>query len=104
MAGSGAPAWLMHTAGGWLLRVHAQPGAARSEVVGPHGDALKVRIAAPPVEGKANAELVAHLAVRLALPRSSVTVRRGASGRAKQVEIAADLSQADVLARLGPQS
>lgn len=82
------------------MRIHAQPGAARTEVMGLHGEALKVRIAAPPVEGKANAELVAHLATALQLPKTKVSVRRGTSGRAKQVEVATDLEAGQMIARL----
>ena len=64
-----------------------QPRARRSEVVGPHGGALRIRIAAPPVEGAANEALVAFLAGRLGVPRSAVTLRRGTTGRRKVVEI-----------------
>jgi uncharacterized protein (TIGR00251 family) len=45
------PAWYRKTADGWLLTLHIQPGAKKSEVVGLHGDALKVRVASPPVDG-----------------------------------------------------
>lgn len=67
--------------------VLVQPRAARSEVVGEHGDALKIRIAAPPVEGAANEELVRFLAKRLKVPASSVRVAAGERGRRKIVEI-----------------
>ena len=54
------------------LTLHIQPGAKRSEVAGLHGDALKIRLAAPPVDGKANAALLAFVAATLGLPRSAV--------------------------------
>jgi uncharacterized protein (TIGR00251 family) len=69
------------------LAVLVQPRAARTEVVGWHGDALKVRVAAPPVEGAANQELIRFLARRLRVPQSAVTVARGSSGRRKLIEV-----------------
>ena len=70
-----------------LLIIHVVPRARRSEVAGRHGDALKIRIAAPPVDGAANAELVRFLAERLDVPRGAVTVVSGTSGRRKTVAI-----------------
>ena len=70
-----------------LLIVHVVPRARRSEVAGRHGDALKVRIAAPPVDGAANTELVRFLAERLNVPRGAVTVVSGTSGRRKTVSV-----------------
>lgn len=67
--------------------VRAQPRASRSEVVGEHGGALRVRLAAPPVEGEANTELVRCLAKWLDLPRSSIRLVAGATGRNKIVEV-----------------
>jgi uncharacterized protein len=70
-----------------LLIVHVVPRARRSEVAGRHGDALKIRIAAPPVDGAANTELVRFLAEQLGVPRSAVTVASGTSGRRKTVSV-----------------
>ena len=67
--------------------VHVQPRASRSEIVGLHGDALKVRLAAPPVDGAANDALVVLLAEALAVGRRAVRIVSGASSRAKTVEI-----------------
>jgi uncharacterized protein (TIGR00251 family) len=67
--------------------VHVQPRAARSEIAGLHGAALKVRLQAPPVDGAANEALVRLLADRLGVPRRSVQVVAGATSRAKMVEI-----------------
>lgn len=69
------------------VRVYVQPRASRTEIVGQHGDTLKVRLAAPPVDGAANAELVRHLAKRIGVPVSRVRVLSGATGRTKTVEI-----------------
>jgi uncharacterized protein (TIGR00251 family) len=67
--------------------VRAQPRASRSEVVGEHGDALRVRLAAPPVEGEASDELVRCLAKWLDVPRGAVRLVAGATGRNKVVEV-----------------
>jgi len=69
------------------VSVHVQPRATRSEIVGLHGAALKVRLQAPPVDGAANEALVALLAERLGVARRSVRVIAGASSRAKTVEV-----------------
>ena len=71
-----------------VLAVHAQPGAGRSQVVGRHGDAVKIRVAAPPEAGRANDALVALLAERLGVPPKSVTLESGASSRTKRFRIA----------------
>ena len=73
--------------GGCLIRLHIQPRASRTEIAGRHGDALKLRIAAPPVDGEANEAVVRFLADRLGVPRSAVILERGASSRAKTVRI-----------------
>lgn len=70
-----------------ILTIHAQPGAKRSEVAGLHGDALKIRLAAPPVEGKANEALVRFIAERFAVPQRNVELLRGAQSRHKMVKV-----------------
>lgn len=69
------------------LRVRVQPRASRTEVVGEHDGALKVRVAAPPVDGDANRELVRLLAKALGLASSQVRLVSGATGRSKTLEI-----------------
>ena len=69
------------------VHVHVQPRASRSEVVGTHGAALKVRLLAPPVDGAANDALVALLAQELGVPRRDVRIVQGATSRAMVVEI-----------------
>ena len=64
-----------------------QPNARRSEAVGLHGAALKVKIAAPAVDNKANAELIEFLSESLGIPRSAIVISRGATSRRKVVEI-----------------
>lgn len=75
------------TPSGVCLELHVQPGASRTEVAGLHGDRLKLRIAAPPVDGKANDALIGWLAERCGIPQSRVRVVRGVSSRRKSVEI-----------------
>ncbi len=69
------------------VQVHVQPRASRSALVGRHGDAVKLQIAAPPVDGAANDEVVALIAAILAVPRSQVRIAHGRSGRLKTVEV-----------------
>ena len=72
---------------GVRLRLHIQPRASATELVGRHGAALKLRVAAPPVDGAANEALVRWLALRLRVPSSAVAVTAGAHGRAKTVRV-----------------
>ena len=69
------------------LTLHIQPGAKKTEFAGLHGDALKIRLPAPPVDGKANAELVALLADHFACRRADIAIKAGAGGRMKLVTI-----------------
>jgi|LauGreDrversion4_2_1035121.scaffolds.fasta_scaffold01127_16 uncharacterized protein (TIGR00251 family) len=69
------------------LQIHAQPNAKSTGVAGLHGDALKVRIAAPALDDKANTALLAWLGTALNLPRAVLKIRSGATSRRKVVEI-----------------
>lgn len=77
--------FIRDSARGAVLTVHAQPNAARTEWVGPYGDALKIRVAAPPVEGAANEALIRFLAATCGIPASSIEIRSGSSARRKQI-------------------
>ncbi|WP_341677550.1 DUF167 domain-containing protein [Niveibacterium sp. SC-1] len=80
--------WLQLQAdGSAILTLHIQPGARRTGLAGLHGEALKIRLAAPPVDGKANQALLAFLAERLGVPRAQLTLLSGASSRAKRVAV-----------------
>lgn len=79
--------------GGFLLRVHVQPRASRSEIVGLHGDALKVRLRAPPVDGAANEELVRFLSELLGVRHDDITLVSGAASRAKRLFIRASMER-----------
>ena len=67
--------------------MHVVPRARVTAVAGRHGGVLKIRLAAPPVDGAANGELVRFLAERLGVPRSAVTIAAGQGGRRKTVKI-----------------
>jgi uncharacterized protein (TIGR00251 family) len=71
--------------GGAILTVHVQPKASTTECVGIYGDALKIRVAAPPVDSAANDELILLLARQLSIPTASVQIHSGAGGRHKRV-------------------
>jgi len=80
--------------------VRVVPRASQSSVEGVYGGALKVRLAAPPVDGAANEELVAVLARVLDIPKSRVRIVRGTNARTKSVEIAG-VTPADLLLKIG---
>jgi len=69
------------------VALHIVPRARTTAVAGTHGDAVKIRVAAPPVDGAANAELVKFLAARLNVPAAHVTIVGGAGGRRKTVTV-----------------
>ena len=89
--------WYQTGGDGVTIHVHAQPGARRTEVVGLHGDCVKLRLASPPVDGKANACLIEFLARRLGVKRSQVTITRGTGSRRKTVFVAVARLQPAVL-------
>jgi uncharacterized protein (TIGR00251 family) len=70
---------------GAVLRVHVQPNAAQTQCVGIHGDALKIRVAARPLDGAANDALTRFIAAQCAVPQSSVAIQAGAEGRRKRL-------------------
>jgi uncharacterized protein (TIGR00251 family) len=79
--------FFLPTAQGYILRLTVVPGAQRTQVVGLHGDRLKVRLAAPPEKGAANRELIHFLAQTLRLPKSAFTLTLGAQSRVKVVAV-----------------
>jgi uncharacterized protein len=70
-----------------ILELHVQPGAARTEFAGEYGGRLKLRLAAPPVDGKANDALVAFLAEYYGVPKRNVRILAGTSSRRKRILI-----------------
>lgn len=70
-----------------MLTIRVQPGARRSELAGPYGEALRVRIAAPAVDGQANEALLRFLAAELGVHRRDVRIVRGDTNRSKVIEV-----------------
>ena len=91
MSADDTPACLSRLGDGVLLQVSVVPNAKRTEVDGLHDGALRVRLAAAPIEGRANEALVAWLAKAMGVAKRDVELLRGESSRRKQVAIAASL-------------
>ncbi len=93
-----APPWLRVAGADVVLSLHIQPGAKRTEVAGEHGEALKIRLGAPPVDGKANDALIAFLAERLGVPKARVILEAGQTSRSKRVRVVGVAGEAVVAA------
>lgn len=94
------PAWLRASGDDVVLHLHVQPGAKKTEIAGEHGNALKLRLGAPPVDGRANECLIAFLAGRLGVPKSHVVIEAGDTSRSKRVRVAGAHADAVVAALL----
>ena len=70
-----------------MLTLHVQPGAKRTAIAGLHGDALKIRLAAPPIEGRANEALLRFIADSFQVPLRNVELKQGEQSRHKRIEI-----------------
>lgn len=81
------PAWLSTVEGGVEIQVLVQPRASRTRVVGEHGGRLKVQLAAPPVDGEANAALIELIARTFGVPRRQVALVAGDASRRKRVRV-----------------
>jgi len=95
------PPWLTPVSGGVHIRIRVVPRAQRTMVQGMHGDALKVRIQAPPVDDKANLALIEFLAGALELPRHNIALASGARGRCKTIMVRG-LAPGSIADRLAP--
>ncbi len=69
------------------IKITVSPKATKTIVAGTYTDSIKISVAAPPKEGKANAELISYIAKTLGIPKASVTIKKGASSKRKVVEI-----------------
>ena len=70
-----------------LIRLYIQPKASRDQIIGPHGDELKVAITAPPIDGKANAHLCKFLAKQFKTAKGNILIEKGELGRHKQIRV-----------------
>jgi uncharacterized protein (TIGR00251 family) len=95
-AGAPAAPWRRIDGDALVLSLHVQPGAAHTVVAGLHGAALKIRLAAPPVDGRANDALQRFLADAFDVPLRAVTLLRGASSRQKLVRIVGPRKRPDL--------
>ncbi|MDP3438839.1 MAG: DUF167 domain-containing protein [Azonexus sp.] len=82
--------------GNITLTLHIQPGAKKTEFAGLHGDALKIRLSAPPVDGKANEALIKFIATTLHLPKAAVNLKSGQTSRRKVLEVSGTTAEAIV--------
>ena len=71
--------------GSLLLSIYVQPRSHRNTIVGLHGDAVKMRLTAPPVDGKANKAVIAFWAKSLKIPKSAITMKSGLHNRMKKI-------------------
>ncbi|HEX2640198.1 MAG TPA: DUF167 domain-containing protein [Pyrinomonadaceae bacterium] len=85
--------WFTENKEGVTLTVRVIPRASRSEIVGEYGDALKIKLASPPVDGAANEELIKLLAKAFAVPKISVEIISGHTSKTKTVRIAGASAQ-----------
>jgi len=79
--------WYQRSGDVVTLVLHVQPGAKKTDVAGLHGEALKIRLAAPPIEGRANEALLRYLADRFDVPLRSVELKQGGQSRHKRVAV-----------------
>lgn len=79
--------WYRRNGDELTLTLHIQPGAKRSEIAGLHGEALKIRLAAPPIEGRANEALLRFIAETFGVPVRQVELRQGGQSRHKVVAV-----------------
>jgi len=92
--------YLTASSRGMVLTVHAVPRSSTTVLQGLHGDAVKIRLQAPPAEGKANAALVHFLSQSLGVPSRHIALISGASGRRKRVLISG-LRESEIRKKLG---
>ena len=93
--------WYRRNADALTLTLHVQPGAKRSEIAGLHGEALKIRLAAPPIEGRANEALLKYIAGLFDVPLRQVELRQGGQSRHKVVAIVGSKVEPESLLKTG---
>jgi len=91
------PEWYRSSGDCITLTLHVQPGAKQTTVAGLHGAALKIRLSAPPIEGRANEALLRFIADFFKVPLRNVELKQGEQSRHKRVEIRGSLINPDSL-------
>jgi hypothetical protein len=76
-----------------LIKVYLQPKSSKNELVGPYRDGIKVKVTAPPIEGKANESLIRFVAKEIGIPPSSIEIIKGHHAREKILKISGDVDQ-----------
>ena len=89
--------WYKKTGDIITLTIYVQPEAKHNEIIGMHGDALKIKLATPPIEGRANIALIRYIATLFEVPLSQITLKRGAKSRYKVIEIHASQVDPEIL-------
>jgi uncharacterized protein (TIGR00251 family) len=89
--------WYRQGTDSFTLNLHVQPGAKQTTVAGLHGGALKIRLAAQPIEGRANEALLRFLAKFFEVPLRNVTLKQGEQSRHKRVEVCGSTIEPDSL-------
>lgn len=89
--------WYRRSGDVLTLTLHVQPGAKRTEVAGLHGDALKIRLAAPPIEGRANEALLRFIAESFGVPLRQVELKQGGQSRHKVVAVSGSMTAPESL-------
>ena len=84
-----------------ILDLYIQPKASRSRIIGLHDNALKLAVSSPPIDGRANSEVIAFMAKALKVPKSSIEIIRGHQGRRKRL-LVSGLSEKDARRLLTP--
>lgn len=94
--------WVEERNGYLYIRIHVQPRASKNEIIGIHGDSLKVRLTSPPVEGAANSLLVEFIAKKIGMPKSLIEIAAGEKSRHKtlKVEGVTKIEAANILGKL----
>ncbi len=90
-------AWYRRSGDVITLTLHIQPGAKRTDVAGLHGDALKIRLAAPPIEGRANEALLKFIAESFGVPVRQVELKQGGQSRHKVVAVTGSKVEPEIL-------
>ncbi len=93
--------WYRRSGDTVTLTLHIQPGAKHTNVAGLHGEALKLRLAAPPIEGRANEALLKFIAEKFAVPLRNVELKQGGQSRHKVVAVTGSKIAPDTLLSAG---